>query len=428
MTIFAGGAATFISSQQGVYPRGGIYGSGQTPGQTVVTPGGNIGRSSTVQWIDVRDIDMSTLSPRIKQVDVSIKAGLQKLMDSAKGNPSKYPKIAAATLSPSYTDLPIGTVMSAGGLRYKITGSSSIGSRFCGSSKPTSPPVYAGGYYYTDYSSSSVLNCSPPYSGFVTMIYPAVQTNDPLSNLPTTPSSISEFAQKLANSSSTILAPANVFSDYYGEIDDYIKNNPGSVSVIASDNPTQVDTGTLATLPTPATQAQVSAASALAQGANATAAANNAVAVAQGNYNANPTPENAQRLANAQAAAAAAAARQAELQRELDNLDPNEVEDAGDTALTGLGDNEYDGTYEQPEKKGLLGLLQGFVASSPLTSMVRSFTISTSSTESTLSAGTIYGKELNFSFSRWEPFLRLCGAALIIIAHGFAVMVVVRGW
>jgi hypothetical protein len=430
MTILTGLSSTVTTTQQGVYPRGGLYGTAQTSGQSVVTPGGNVGRAATVQWIDTRDIDTSTLTPKIKQADVAIKAGIQKIMDAAKSNPSKYPKLSSATSSAATL-----TATSAVGDVLKVGNGSN--QKIVSIKLNTNTNGYIPGgvsYGYDAYGNATgyygLTPAPPSWGAYQYTSYNEVHftTNTGGVTPPLVPATASDFAKKLANSSSALSAPANVFSDYYGEIDDYLKSNPGNVSYIGSDDPKQVDTGTPYTLPTPASQAQVSAAISAAQAGNATAAANNAVSVAQANYNANPTPENAQRLADAQAAAAAATARQADFQRKLDNVDPKDVNDSANTALSGLTPNQYDGSYDKPDKKGLLDLLQGFASSSPLTSMVRSFSISTSSGQSSISAGKFYGQDLNFSLTRWEPFLRLCGAALIIIAHGFAVLVVVRGW
>lgn len=88
----------------------------------------------------------------------------------------------------------------------------------------------------------------------------------------------------------------------------------------------------------------------------------------------------------------------------------------------------YDTLLDLPVVKPIATLLTAFVSSSPLTAMLRSFNLTTSSTVCSVSCGTIYGKELSFSFCRYtEDFAKL-GGFLLVVTHGFAVLVVIRGW
>jgi len=263
-----------------------------------VTPDGKLGRGATVQWIDTKDIGSNGL-PTAKQRQVTVKADTQKVLDAARSNPSKYPKLSAAAVDPSVAPsvLSVGTVVSIGSSRYKITGAT-IGpwAHTCASSTPSSPGVYSGGYYYAPYSSGGVSICSSPNSSYVAYVYPAVPTTDPVTTYPSTPASVSSFSQRLANSSGVLSSPAGVFSDYYGDIDEYIKSNPGNVSVVDCVDPSNVSTASNVALPRGATQSDVNTAVAAA---GARSAAQSAVDTAQSNYNSNPSPENAQRLADA---------------------------------------------------------------------------------------------------------------------------------
>lgn len=103
-------------------------------------------------------------------------------------------------------------------------------------------------------------------------------------------------------------------------------------------------------------------------------------------------------------------------------------EQAAKNAIAGMPTNAYDSTVEAPEKKNITDLLTGFVNSSPLVNMVQSFTVTTSGASGVIPIGIIYGKQLEFDFTRWESTLRACGGVLLVIMHGFSVFIVVRGW
>lgn len=90
--------------------------------------------------------------------------------------------------------------------------------------------------------------------------------------------------------------------------------------------------------------------------------------------------------------------------------------------------NVYDSDVIAPTEKGISGLLSDFASASPIVSMVRSFTITTTNSSGKILIGTVYGQELYFDFTKWEPVLSGCGGVLMIIMHGFAVLIVIRGW
>lgn len=90
-------------------------------------------------------------------------------------------------------------------------------------------------------------------------------------------------------------------------------------------------------------------------------------------------------------------------------------------------ENAYDSTLTPPERKSLTSLLTNFFSNSPLLNMVRTFQISTSGSESRLVAGTFWGREIAFDFSRWAPILSGCGSVLLALSHGLALFWVIRG-
>lgn len=288
------GAAYYI---QGIFS-----GDGQGGGSAAVTPDGTIGRGATVQWVD-----LTSGLPEVKMKEVTVKANASSVMDAAKANPTKYPKLKAAS---QYEQTAImGSNLSVGSIVkdvsfYKITGNPVGYSLFIDSISPGVRQCAKPGYCL----SSSVYWYSVPVTGAHDIKYQTVTLASPseISSLPIVNSTPAQFAQKLANSSSSLSSPANVFSDYYGEIDEYIKEFPGNVSVVDTPDPLTVASAPSATLPTPATQTAITAAESKAASAAASAAAresaNGAVSTAQLNYNNNPTAENEQKLKDAIAA------------------------------------------------------------------------------------------------------------------------------
>ena len=105
----------------------------------------------------------------------------------------------------------------------------------------------------------------------------------------------------------------------------------------------------------------------------------------------------------------------------------DELEDNVTVPGTG-GDNEYNTDVETPGKSSISTLITNFISSAPLVAMVKSFTISTSGSSGVVPIGMVYGQDLSIDFTRWEPVLAGCGGVLLVIMHGFAVLIVIRGW
>lgn len=93
------------------------------------------------------------------------------------------------------------------------------------------------------------------------------------------------------------------------------------------------------------------------------------------------------------------------------------------------GENKYDGAKDsdKPEKKTINTLLNSWVNSSPLVGMVRSFTL-TGSGSPVVTGVTVYGRSVDFDFTRYDATFQILGGILVLIVHGFAILVVVRGW
>lgn len=281
------------SIYQGIYPGTGSAGSGSA----YVTPSGTIGRDATVQWVD-----LTSGLPEVKMKEVTVKANASSVMDAAKANPTKYPKLATA--SSVSAPLQPGTIVRAPDPWGTFYNWNIISFNKSWDQCYNRSDFYVHMNVLTTSNLGGSLSCSGSESSYTFVQWNVQQTNNPVSpSLPATPS---QFAQKLANSSSSLSSLANVFSDYYGEIDDYIKEFPGSVSVVDGPSSSISDSASPAVLPTPATQTAYNAAESKAASAAASAAAresaNGAVSTAQLNYNNNPTAENEQKLKDAIAA------------------------------------------------------------------------------------------------------------------------------
>ena len=88
----------------------------------------------------------------------------------------------------------------------------------------------------------------------------------------------------------------------------------------------------------------------------------------------------------------------------------------------------YDASIVLPEKKSLTSLFGTLFTNSPLAGIVRGFTMSTTGQTAVVDCGVVYGKDFKFDFTRWTSFMTACGSVLMIIVHGFAIMIVMKGW
>jgi len=209
---------------------------------------------------------------------------------------------------------------------------------------------------------------------------------------------------------------------YQGELDGAMKNNPGGVKLDAPGTNGASSGGGSSGIQVP-TNAQIADylnRNAGQAGQNAGDAAQSAYSTARAIYGDGSLQAAlaAARLADEQARAAREAARKAE--------EAKAAEDIGKVGLP--ADNSYDGSVTQPEKKSIAALLASWAANSPLGAMVRSFSITTGQVQSSVEIGDFYGRHLVFDFNRYSSTFSVCGGVLLVICHGFAVLVVMRGW
>lgn len=355
MTIYTGLASEMISLQQGIF-------ADPDPSKTSkISPDGTLGRPVSVQWIDTKDIDPSG-NPSIKQSDYTAKLTFDKMKadvlasDTTK---SKYPKLATALEDVeslpklSRRDHPPGYSFTMYGVSSKTTSTPSyIGPRSCSASLPDyfvgkdkPSPGYVS-YFVSDPQPSDACGSDTDAGG----VYSVPYAGKP--DIITSPVTKSKFASRLAglSDSSSISSPKDVFSDYYADIDRYIQDFPGSVSIVDG-KAWDLSNAPVAVLPTPATQKSVDAlrsaadskqSSTLADAASsaASSAARNAVSTAQTNYNNNPSAENAQKLADAQSAKS--------------NLESQQAQQAAETAQK-KADADAEASKEEDQKSAVSG-------------------------------------------------------------------------
>lgn len=430
----------------------GIYYTYRSGTPSTVKSNGDVSVPSRVQWVDL------TLSPpSVVSKDINASLPLSEIKKLAASDKTKYPNINSALsdtpdVPPLTKDSSIGDLVSIGAKNPDgsydalAIGSKTItpmdGMNECISYAPTPGWVTirdgAGSCdsFFTGYCGSMGMPCvngGTRYEfGLISTIVPAV---------PTTPNKV---AQKLAGK--PVLLSENIVTAYDSEIQKMLQDSnyvpvftdsttglpydpPPSTSVMSPEQLTAYnETGKVMS---PAELSSYQTAGAAAGSASAaTQAATTAASTAAAAAAANPTDSGlAYQAAQAAAYAAQVKALEDKLKAEQAASAAAKAQDDALVAPTLGPDNGYDTDITGlPEKKGIGDLLGTFVASSPLVSMVKSFTVTTSSASGVVPIGNVYGQDLSFDFTRWESTLRACGGVLIIIMHGFAVFVVIRGW
>lgn len=99
--------------------------------------------------------------------------------------------------------------------------------------------------------------------------------------------------------------------------------------------------------------------------------------------------------------------------------------DAVDVSLPAA--NVYDPMITPPEKKDIGALLLAAATNSPLSRAVGAMGVESADPRSEIVIEGVYGRTLTISLLRWEPSMRAVGAVAVLIAEGFAILVVLRG-
>lgn len=381
-------------------------------------------RDARSTWIDV---DMDSI-PVVKNGKVDAKASISDLVNNAWSNPTKYPNLYAVSkknladtdfLSLTYNEAnnnyQAGDIVKIGSTYYNITGKQVRTDRY---SNYYSPPVlYQGSVVF-----KTPMASDPGY--YSAVIYQVSSTN----TVPP-PKYVKKDPAVVAND---IASPTNnnkVTGIYQSEIDVQLSQRSNNTPTTA--------------LPTGLSEQQVKDILAKnKQAYNAYSSAKAAIGTAQAAASAicassfaNPSDlrlkaacENAKlAAANAQTVAGSAGKDlSAATSKSITEAQEKSAAESATAALT--GNNTYDSAIEAPEKKDISGMMQGFVNSSPLSAMLRSFQISTSSPLCSVNCGSVFGLDFKIDLCRYESDFNNLGSFLLIVSHGFSVLIVIRGW
>lgn len=358
---------------------------------------------------------------------VTIGMTLKDLYDLANANKTEFPLTEALTHNdggflPVTTDSIIGetVVFPWGG------GQGLISSKAQSSPTPNNPALYGA------VSSPSTLSSGPPqvlqrtvygqansdgagYMKTCVFVYTVSTALAP----PPTPLTIQDFENAMSNPDGTIK------TSLLPEIDKALKSGLNSGNSVMYPSSTQIkDLANKTVLG----QAPISQAASTTAASTAFDAKKSAWQVAAALLASDPT--NATKIQNEASAFADMMVAQAVKAKEEAVQADQEANVVKDEILLQppIPSNEYDSVIDPPAKKEIPTLLESFVSSSPLVSMVRSFQITASNGACSMPVGNIYGQDLTFDFCRYESTLSSLGGVLIIIMSGFSVLIVIRGW
>lgn len=304
----------------------------------------DIKRTGEVTWVDLTD------GKTVKQADTTAKTSTEGMKNKAKNNPSKYPKLSAAAKTKDAIDKAnftaaqdlstmSGKIIKCDDGTYRTLGTVVPNSQNHGSNMGGSSTVS----YYPAGNRISITNI---YSGpndqwgnpthpWDTIDYYVTGGAVPTEQVPEIDATNEQFANKLRNG-----APENVYSDYYGEIDDYLKSNPNVVHFVDAQEETTEAMPEYASL---AKQEAVAAADAAASASSAATSAQTAASNARARANANPNDMILAGLADkAEADAAAAEANAQEAYKKQIEAENKAQEDEEETTSTVGTDGEHE--------------------------------------------------------------------------------------
>ena len=392
---------------------------------------GDVSKPANVSWVDLVDN-----VPTLKTAPISAKvsyADIVNLTDQNAASRARYPNLYNATHAPNVPDVtinpPVGTIVKVGGNVIQVI-SVNVRCNLCGTHSSPSPPLLAA---------NARLFSGSVSSGGVINVYGDIDTDGTYrsysdigfvaATAPKVPLQAYQGAQNLANVTSTLTAPKDVFSDKYAEIDDFIHSNPqvvhfedGPASSVGS-NP-----GFL-TPPTSITDAQATN----AVSANAAkAATGTTIVVNQTTFKnisaaAAANPSDSTLLAAKNKAAADLAAAKANDALVAAQQAKDALNTATDPGSVTANQNTYDTSLDslKPAKSDISTLLTSFIQASPLITLVKSFTVDTSNQNSVLTFN-YHSKQFTVDVGNWSSILAAVGSALLSVSHGVALFMVFR--
>lgn len=399
-------------------------GGARNPSGTKVTPNGTIGRDVKVDWVDLTKTDF------IDGKDATAKVPYGELKSAVKADPGRFPRLKNA-ITKTYPGQTTGDVVEAtNGKRYKL---GSKGATACSDSPD---PLYT-------YKASNLTVLIPEESSAVcpgkteARWYGATEVQDPPSVIGD--ASPQEFAKRLSGVDN---APANVYSDFYAEIDDYLTGKGGTLSVVDTPDSAFVDSAPPLSVPSMPTPAQFNSAktgqSATAAASAALSSAQGAVTAAQGSvnsaqqaYNSSGSASDLQKLNDALKGLADANAA-------LDRLKADLARQAADDARADADDeSDQPAVLGEPgevpdlnfgrfqELKGALSSTYPFSLISMLPDLLSPFSRSPSAPVIHLP---VYGNDLVVDLSIFDPVAAVCRWCLGVLATAGVVYYVVHFW
>lgn len=400
----------------------------------VVSPSGSVIKDSSVQWVDT-----SMAPPSLSESAIKASITPSEIAAIANNDPTKYPKVSALgqrmdaiLVGDLIEDLnlkSVGETFCDMGQCYKVYGTGATAPtrlntfNSCGISKSSNMLYVANqGYLQVTTITSSVLSAPPATCsqnvGFTDRYY-VTKVSEP-GTRPVTADKLPELLAPPATSPDGVVA-----STYQDEIEkmfhdpNYVPkfsdatglpfSPPPATSVMSPD--AVVENNRLAALGSPSVT--TTGAPTTVNNPDGTSTTTTKTTTSGGVGGSSTTTVT---VVNAGPNASGPVVSQKE-----------EVVNEGASPAFGP-DNVYDPLVIAPDTKSITELMTSFVASAPLVTMVKSFVINTTSSSGVVPIGTIYGKELTFDFTRWQPLLVGCGAVLLVIMHGFSILIVIRGW
>lgn len=374
-------------------------------GSKKVGANGDISSDGQVQWVDLKDGKLGTYG-----ADTKNRVAYDDLKSGVEGNPSKYPNLKAGMNKAipwpmvNKDDVAGEIVNTVSKGQKRITGKNVYtypatcpGAGACGNGSYTEVSDMVTFRYGA--MTCSGLTC---YTGSTVLTYATDSTPAPVGWL--------TGQQFYADASLTNQTTKELQDTFRGEIDDFIKDNPNVIHYEDSsggDAKSQIPSSAM-------TDTQIS-----------TAAANEARSGATAGSYSNYSSISAQYGSNSPEAQAAYAAYQRDVAAR-EQAAADEAEAAA--ASASLPTNAYDSNVESPDKKSIATLLGDYAANSPLAGMIETFQVQTSGATPVVVLGNAWGTELKIDLTRWESFLGTCGQMLLILTHGYAVLVVIRRW
>ncbi|MBT1074455.1 hypothetical protein [Geobacter grbiciae] len=416
---------------------------------TKVTPSGTIARDMTISYIA---LGASTVNTITRNVTATISQSA--VASVVKANPSRYPKLYAASVRSDYisetstnwaspSSVVGSTIYVSSGNYYPTAAGKAF--RVTGLKQGTTYSTYNGTpsfNYAAAFESPNVLYITSitggasPYSWKQIQYYVTQVTG----TAPLVDSTVPQYSQSLANVSSPLSAPVNVYSDYYGEIDDFIKSNPNVMQYADTDDSGYADGAPPFVLPVPPTMAQLDAAqsaqdadakssASVAAARDAATSARTAATNARARADATGDPNDIRAAEAAEAAAAAAEANLAKVEADTATKTADAAKDKADEES--IPDSSPDAlkTFDWSKLSQLKGALANAWPFSLLSGVVDKLSVLVREPQAPVFDLPIYGANtLRVDLSIFDPVAAVCRWAIGLLLSVGCVWYLVEFW